>query len=206
MDYTRWLAASLEDIPRVCRRAWTTVANSVAVRRTHIWQRRYQSRSDDWLYRSLRRYVLRGGKSEHAPETERERETVSDREEERVREAMRVENRGREKRTRGVSRSPPDKLSDAKRLLRGGIIHQTLFSLSLSASLPPAFPSSLSLPLSVSFRPSTLVFLHPRSAAALSLLRPYPASCCERRWEAAEGFLWSVIRDARDIPRCFYYY
>lgn len=29
--------------------AWTTVANSAAMRRTHIWQRRYQSRSDDWL-------------------------------------------------------------------------------------------------------------------------------------------------------------
>lgn len=31
------------------------MANSAAMRRTHIWQRRYQSRSDDWLYRSLRR-------------------------------------------------------------------------------------------------------------------------------------------------------
>lgn len=31
------------------RNAWTTVANSAAMRRTHIWQRRYQSRSDDWL-------------------------------------------------------------------------------------------------------------------------------------------------------------
>lgn len=35
----------------------------------HLAERRYQSRSDDWLYRSLRRYVLRGGgKSERTRE------------------------------------------------------------------------------------------------------------------------------------------
>jgi len=95
------------DIPRVCQRAWTTVANSAAVRRTHIWQRRYQSRSDDWLYRSLRRYVLRGGGKANR---ERERESEREREMEwwRGEGGQRGWRTEREKRTRGVDcRSRP---------------------------------------------------------------------------------------------------
>lgn len=159
------------DIPRVCQRAWTTVADSAAVRRTHIWQRRYQSRSDDWLYRSLRRYVLRGGEKGRTRARGRQRDG-----EERV--ATRVANEERETRgRRGVdSRSLAPghgAFRRAERLLRGGIIHQAALFF-LSPSLPSSVSLSLSLPLCLSLTlRSTPVF------------GPHPAHAPEkRRWEA----------------------
>src|SRR5580765_2369690 len=62
----------------------------------HLAERRYQSRSDDWLYRSLRRYVLRGGEKRRTRPRGRRRDAVA-----------RVANEGGERRGR-LPLSPPD--------------------------------------------------------------------------------------------------
>lgn len=111
---------------------------------------------------------------------------------------MRVENGEREKRTRGVSRSPPDKLSDAKRLLRGGIIHQTLLSLSPSLSLSFSSP-----PLSLSlFLSPSVPRLSPPSFLSFGLTPLRAASVGGKRRKASRGASY----ETRDILRCFYYY
>lgn len=129
-------------------RAWTTVADSAAVRRTHIWQRRYQSRSDDWLYRSLRRLrPPRGGKADA-----RGREEGGD---------ERVENVEGEE-DAGVDSTPsaPRFSPGAERFLRGGIIQRAAV-LSLALCLSPSrslFPYVFSVP-PVSLVLTTLVLL-----------------------------------------------
>ena len=79
------------------------MANSAAMRRTHIWQRRYQSRSDDWLCIG----ACAGTPGERVE--------------------MAVEEVG------GLVANPLVPGSSMKRLLRGGIIHQGGSFLSLPA-------------------------------------------------------------------------
>lgn len=99
------------------------MANSAAMRRTHIWQRRYQSRSDDWLCIG----ACAGTPGERVE--------------------MAVEEVG------GLVANPLVPGSGMKRLLRGGIIHQGGSFLSLPAcpsrSLSLSLPFSLSFSLSV---------------------------------------------------------
>lgn len=130
----------------------------------HLAERRYQSRSDDWLYRSLRRYVLRGGeKRRTAPERETER-----------RGGEGGERGWRTKREIAALAPGHHGLSDTERLLRGGIIHQALlFFLSLSLTHSLSLSTSRFPSPSVCVRLS--VFLHPHPATVL--LRSHPASC-----------------------------
>lgn len=127
--------------PEDAKNAWTTVANSAAMRRTHIWQRRYQSRSDDWLCIG----ACAGTPGERVE--------------------MAVEEVG------GLVANPLVLGSGMKRLLRGGIIHQGGSFLSLPACLSLSLPLSLSdvfllrhsMSLSLVFvrciRPSLLYFV-----------------------------------------------
>lgn len=124
----------------------------------HLAERRYQSRSDDWLYRSLRRYVLRGGKKRTRPRGRR-RDV-----------AARVANEGGE-RGRGIGEnageilplSPPDTtgLSDTESAPQRRDHPPSLALLSLSPSL-----FSLSLYL------STSRFLSPSVSSSFSTLIP----------------------------------
>lgn len=168
-------------------RAWTTVVAwtrvAATVRRTHIWQSRYQSRSDDWLYRSLRRHVLRARGEDERRRGEGERRgagtTLHDararaREGDGASEREKNGEEGREEgdreRNAGVERFPLSPLPPPSTpgLAGGPLRRLPSGSLEAGSSAPGCalfFPFSVSLSLS---RARARVLLRPSSSPPLS--------------------------------------